>query len=98
MNTLQGGQPMHRLVQYDRLAQASQDPAGGLVMRLILDDEERHALLDRIAASLRDLAVRERGIDGGLDSVLLEMMALDSEKHARLLQFVERRLARAARD
>jgi hypothetical protein len=42
------------------------------------------------------LAARERGIDGGLDSLLLEMMALDSEKHARLLQFVERRLVRAS--
>jgi hypothetical protein len=129
------------LVEYERLAQVSQDLAVELVMRLILDDEQRHhALLGRIATSLhdalywthsadalpasapqeppapelaslartlireeqngaralRELAVRERGIDGGLDSLLLEMMALDSEKHARLLQFVERRLARAS--
>jgi rubrerythrin len=128
------------LVQYERLAQVS-DPIVSLVMQLILEDEQRHhALLERIAATLRDalnwtrsadafpstmptegvapelaslartlikeeqdgaralreLAARERGIDGGLDSALLEMMALDSEKHARLLQFVQRRLARAS--
>jgi hypothetical protein len=46
------------------------------------------------ARALRDLAARERGIDSGLDSLLLEIMALDSDKHARLLQFVQRRLAR----
>jgi hypothetical protein len=45
------------------------------------------------ARGLRELAARERGIDGGLDSLVLEIMAHDSEKHARLLQFVERRLA-----
>ena len=129
------------LVEYERLAQVSQHPAVELVMRLILDDEQRHhALLGRIATSLhdalywtrsadalpasppqeplaaelailartlikeeqngaralRELAVRERGVDGGLDSLLLEMRALDSEKHARLLQFVEPRLVRAS--
>ena len=128
------------LVQYECLAQVS-EPIVSLVMLLILADERRHhALLERIAATLRDalywtrsadalpstlptegvapelaslartlikdeqdgaralreLAARERGIDGGLDSALLEMMALDSEKHARLLQFVQRRLARAS--
>jgi hypothetical protein len=126
------------LGQYEYLETASGDPVVALVMRLILDDEERHhTLLTRIASSLRDalnwthsanalpnrptdarpalaelasiaralideektgaqalrkLARRERDIDGGLDSVLLEMMAMDSDKHARLLQFVQRRL------
>jgi hypothetical protein len=32
-----------------------------------------------------------------LPSLLLEMMAMDSDKHARVLQFVERRLAARAR-
>jgi rubrerythrin len=128
------------LAHYERLATVADDPAVELVMRLVLEDEERHhGLLARIAASLRDalywthshdalpssvtpgeplprewltlvralvaeerhgaralreLATRERGINDGLDSLLLEMMALDSEKHARLLQFVERRLER----
>jgi rubrerythrin len=128
------------LVDYERLAVASNDGAVGVVMRLILEDEERHhGLLGRIATSLRDavywtrsddalpssvspreslspelltlvralikeeqdgartlrdLAARERGIDDGLHSILLEMMALDSEKHARLLHFVQRRLQR----
>lgn len=46
---------------------------------------------------MRDLAQREKGIDAGLDSLLLEMMATDSEKHARLLQFVQQRLEKRAR-
>jgi hypothetical protein len=130
------------LGQYDRLAVASGDPVIALVMRLILDDEERHHnLLKRIATTLRDalnwtrtasalphadsvsptehnlasvaralieeehagaaalrrLAGRERGLDGGLDSLLLETMAMDSEKHAHLLRFVQVRLEAAAR-
>jgi hypothetical protein len=126
------------LIQYEELAEASGDPIIALVMRLILDDEQRHhGLLKRIEASLRDalywshspaslptsstphkprrtdlaaiarglvaeehggarkmreLADREKGIGGGLHSLLLEMMAMDSEKHARLLQFVQDRL------
>jgi hypothetical protein len=44
------------------------------------------------AQALRGLAQRERGLGSGLDSLLLEMMALDSEKHARLLRFVQQRL------
>jgi rubrerythrin len=126
------------LVQYEQLAVASGDPVVALVMRLILDDEERHhGLLKRIEASLRDalnwshsptslptspsvqeplhadlaavarelvaeertgartmreLANNEKDISGGLHSLLLEMMAMDSDKHARLLHFVEERL------
>jgi len=131
------------LAQYEHLAQASGDPVIALVMRLILEDEERHhGLLKRIASTLRDalnwtyspnalpgttapatdadedltalaralideektgaqalrrLARRGEGLGGGLDSLLLEMMAMDSEKHARLLHFVERRLEVRAR-
>jgi hypothetical protein len=130
------------LGQYDRLAVASGDPVIALVMRLILEDEERHHnLLKRIATTLRDalnwthtasalphadrgspteqnlasavcalieeehagaaalrrLAGRERGLDGGLNSLLLEMMAMDSDKHARLLHFVQTRLEAAGR-
>ena len=44
------------------------------------------------AHMMRDLARREKGIDAGLDSLLLEMMAMDSEKHAHLLEFVHDRL------
>jgi hypothetical protein len=126
------------LVQYEQLAESSGDPVIALVMRLILDDEQRHhGLLKRIEASLRDalywshspaslptpptthqplhadlaavargliaeeyagahtmrgLAEQEKGIGGGLHSLLLEMMAMDSEKHARLLHFVHDRL------
>jgi rubrerythrin len=126
------------LEQYARIATTSGDPVITLVMRLILEDEERHhGLLRRMEATLRDalnwthspnslpatatppepvsgelasvarslvaeehtgaramreLASREKGIDAGLHSLLLEMMAMDSDKHARLLQFVQHRL------
>jgi rubrerythrin len=46
------------------------------------------------ARYLRDLAHRQKDVNSGLQSVLIEMMAMDSEKHARLLQFVHDRLAR----
>ena len=131
------------LDEYAFVAEASADPVIALVMRLILEDEERHhGLLRRIEATLRDaldwthspsalpvsavpqqpvprdlvaitrglvqeehsgarmmrdLAQREKGIDAGLHSLLLEMMAMDSEKHARLLQFVQQRLEQRAR-
>ena len=49
------------------------------------------------ARALRHLAQREKGIDAGLHNLLLETMAMDSDKHARVLQFVERRLATRAR-
>ena len=35
------------------------------------------------ARALRHLAEQEKDINGGLDSLLLEMMAMDSDKHAR---------------
>jgi rubrerythrin len=131
------------LDQYEHIATVSGDPVIALVMRLILEDEERHhGLLRRMESSLRDalywtrspeslprnrtpqepvaaelseltraliaeehsgadhmreLARREESIDYGLDSMLLETMAMDSEKHARLLQFVYNRLAARAR-
>ena len=44
------------------------------------------------AHMLRELAHRGKGLDSGLDSLLLELMAMDSDKHAHLLRFVERRL------
>ena len=44
------------------------------------------------AARMRELAAHEKGIGGGLHSLLLEMMAMDSDKHARLLHFVQDRL------
>lgn len=126
------------LEQYERVSSASGDPVVSLVMRIILEDEERHhGLLKRIEASLRDalqwtrspnalptagaqrrpveedltelvkslieeertgarymreLAREEERIDAGLHALLLEMMALDSEKHAKLLEFVRERL------
>jgi rubrerythrin len=59
--------------------------------RALMDEEKTGA------QALRSLAQREKGLGGGLDSLLLEMMAMDSEKHARLLHFVQRRLEACAR-
>src|SRR5947209_9185924 len=53
--------------------------------------------LRRVGLPLHGLAQREKGSGGGLDSLLLEMMAMDSEKHARLLHFVQRRFETRAR-
>ena len=44
------------------------------------------------AHHLRELAHQDKDASAGLQSVLIEMMAMDSEKHARLLQFVHDRL------
>jgi hypothetical protein len=54
-----------------------------------LVEEERSG-----ARMMRDLAQREKRVDAGLHSLLLDMMAMDSDKHARLLQFVQQRLER----
>jgi hypothetical protein len=128
---------------YAQIGNESGDPAVAVVMRLILDDEQRHhTLLKLIEASLRDalnwshspdalpvsappdrpvasslasivrdlvederagaramrqLASNEKGIAAGLHSTLLEMMALDSEKHAFLLKYVQHRLEARSR-
>jgi rubrerythrin len=52
------------------------------------------AMRDEHASSrqLRDLARRERDRCGGLLTLLLELMALDSQKHARMLRYVLRQL------
>jgi rubrerythrin len=127
------------LGQYEYVSKASGDPVVALVMRLILEDEERHhGLLKRMEATLRDaldwtnspnalpssgvprapvgqdlaeavraliddentgarymreLARQEERVGADLHALLLEMMALDSEKHAKLLGFVRDRLA-----
>ena len=131
------------LGHYERLRTATGDPVIALVMRLILEDEERHhGLLRRIEASLRDaldwtrspnalpetdipqppiagdlvelahaliveersgardlrdLARSEQRLGSELQAVLLELMALDSDKHGRLLEFVHHRLVARAR-
>jgi hypothetical protein len=63
--------------------------------------ETTHGLIreERTGARyLRELAHRERDVSWGLPSLLIEMMAMDSEKHARLLQFVDDRLAKRPHD
>jgi hypothetical protein len=54
-----------------------------------LEHEER-----RGAQQLRDLARRERTGDTALPCLLLDAMAMDSDKHACLLAFVAEHLAR----
>jgi rubrerythrin len=61
------------------------------VVRVLIAEEHTGA------RHMRELAKREQGIGSGLHSLLMEMMAMDSEKHARLLQFVQDRLAVRAR-
>jgi rubrerythrin len=55
-----------------------------------LEQEER-----RGAVELRELAARQRSSNSELACLLLETMALESEKHALLLSFVGRRLRTA---
>lgn len=126
------------LDDYRRMAEHSGDPVVGLLMRLVLEDEERHhQLLVRMAASLRDalhwtqsagalptgaapggrsdaellaitrarireeregmrqfkdLAKRHAHVAGGLFSLLLETMAMDSQKHEHILRFLLKRV------
>ncbi|MBI4492949.1 MAG: hypothetical protein HY690_09170 [Chloroflexi bacterium] len=46
------------------------------------------------ARRLRQLARQQRQLDDGLFALLLEAMALESQKHARMLRFLVRRLER----
>ena len=46
------------------------------------------------ADQLRALADRERGLNGGLDSLLLEAVAMSNDIHAQMLRFIQRRLER----
>ncbi len=50
-----------------------------------------------VARGIARLANSSKGLGAGLDSLLLEMMAMDSDTHARLLEFVQDRLARRAK-
>jgi hypothetical protein len=47
------------------------------------------------ARQLRDLARRSHRLDDGLEELLLELMAVDSGKHERIMRFVLQRLERA---
>jgi hypothetical protein len=130
------------LAAYRQLADTASDAVVAMLMRLVLEDEERHHdLMKRIAAGLRDglywthsaqalpdatiprrvdnaraltavrefireeregvrqmqdLAHKSARINEGLDSLLLEMMAMDSQKHERILRFIERRIEAGA--
>ena len=126
------------LKNYLLLAGAIADPLAVLLMRLVIEDEQRHhALLKRMVISLEDslhwthspdafpagsaqkqvrpteviettrefirreredarqfrkLAREEGQTYGGLFKVLLESIALDSQKHAGILRFILQRL------
>jgi rubrerythrin len=77
-------------------------PAAGTPERAIGKDllESTHVLIDEErtgARYLRELARREKAVGAGLQTLLIEMMAMDSEKHAHLLEFVRNRLNARAR-
>ena len=52
----------------------------------------------RRAGKLHEPAERDNDVNGGLHSLLLEMMAMDSDKHARLPHFVRMFESRAQAD
>jgi rubrerythrin len=125
------------LDEYRRMADETGDPVVRLLMRMVLEDEERHhQLLAGMASSLRDalqwtqsagalpagappeslsspallaatrariqeeqegvrhfknLAKRQARVADGLFSLLLETLAMDSQKHERILRFVLKR-------
>src|SRR5438874_13561348 len=69
---------------YEWLDDSVQLPVHGVERLLEVAERERvGGLVRRIHAS---------GLDDPQQACCLEMMAMDSEKHARLLQFVQRRL------
>jgi hypothetical protein len=126
------------LASYREIAETTQDPIVAFLMRMVLEDEDRHhTLLERMAATLRDslawrrspddlpssilvdgrglpetiaaikefareerngvkhlraLARENKRIHGGLFGLLLETMALDSEKHEMILHYIQDRL------
>jgi len=50
------------------------------------------------ARELRQLARREQRLGGGLETLLLETMAMDSEKHERIVRFILKRLQSSGAD
>lgn len=48
------------------------------------------------ARELKELARQSARLNDGLDSLLLEIMAMDSQKHERILRFIARRLGSGA--
>jgi rubrerythrin len=70
---------------------AEADPRATLAsVRRFINDERADA------HQLRDLARRSHRLDDGLEELLLELMAIDSGKHERIMRFVLQRLERAA--
>ena len=68
-------------------------------------DQETYESLRRFVANerfgiheLEEFAGRADGLHGGLPTEILEMMALDSQKHEHLLRFLFRRVGMALRD
>lgn len=126
------------LAEYERLLDVVRDPAVKVLMRLLVEDEQRHHdLLRGMATTLRDgvrwahsagalaldiqpgesddeqllkttrmrlreerhgvrefreLAREHHNLHDGLFALLFEIMALDSEKHERILSYIEQKL------
>jgi rubrerythrin len=100
------------LATCQRLAKRSSNPVVQLLVGLVVQDEQRHhsllrAMVSRLqqgveheheaAHHLRHIAHQEPRLLGGLDPLLLETMARDSEKHAAILRFLLTRFEEYAR-
>jgi rubrerythrin len=136
------GEEAEAVEAYRRLGDQTPDPVVRFLLRLVVEDENRHhRVLERMVGSLRSsltwtpdldglpntsptskpapaesiaaarafvdleheesrelrrLAHEEQRLGGGLYALLLEMMALDSEKHERIMRFIAGRLASTA--
>src|SRR6266567_3350680 len=88
------------LDQYDYIGTASGDPVIALVMRLILEDEERHhGLLKRMEASLRDALYWTRSQESlPRTRTPQEPLSSDLASVARVLVAEEHNGARAMRE
>jgi rubrerythrin len=83
--------------QYERLATHSGDPAVTLVMRVIVDDEQRHhELLERIAATLRDALNWTHSTQSLPQSARTNSVTVDAELAAAARALIDEEKAGAA--
>ena len=93
MLTAHGEQEGAILERYQRFADDSSSPAVRYLVRLIVEDEERHhRVLDIELADIKELKRLRRRLDAYQDTtlwaLLVDLMLLDTEKHVHILRFV----------
>jgi hypothetical protein len=101
------------VAEYEHLAATTHDPVITMLLRLVVEDEGRHhELMRRIATNLKDglywthssEALPDASIPHaadphqGLDSLLLELMAMDSAKHERIMHYIAQRMQTAEKE